>query len=243
MPSHWGAEQIGKMHYGAEEIDKAYVWNGTGWDVVFESFTPYDFYTSFDLPAGRLITVDPNNWYDSPASSIVPTVQAGGSVRTNSTGTDGTYSTWCVHSTPANSDNFEVEIRLAEGWNGYVSGLLVGSNAAMTQYGLLQFTTASGGQGVFMAKDGAYPASTTYSGISGASNDIFTLRKTVANNVATYRGFKNGVQFVQHVDNGVLPAAAASHRYGGMLFTFRRAFFTNYFSAAFADFRIRDIQV
>lgn len=244
MPSHWGAEQIGKMHYGAEEIDKAYVWNGTGWDLVFESFVPYEFYTNFDsLSAGRLITVQPNTWYDSPANSIVPTVQSGGTVRTNSTTTDGTYSTWCVHSTPANSDNFEVEVRMAEGWNGWVSGLLVGSNQAMTDFALLQFTTASGGQAAFVSQNLGFQGSTSYSGVTGASNDLFTFRKTVVSGVATYRGFKNGVQFVQHVDTGVLPANSAAHRYGGMCFTFRRATFTNAFSPAFTDFRIRDIQV
>lgn len=228
-----------------KKLKEVWIWDTatSSFKKIFSGVNKYEFYTNFDsLSAGRLITVDSGNWYDSPAGSIVPTVVAGGTVRTNTTGTDGTYSTWCVHSTPANSDNFEVEIRMAEGWNGYVSGLLVGSNAAMTQFGMLQLTTATGGQGIFIGKDGAYPASSGYSGVSGASNDIFTLRKTVSGGVGTYTGFKNGVQFAQLVDSTPhLPGSASTHRYGGMVFTFRRSFFNNYFSAAFTDFRIKDL--
>jgi len=231
---------------GGDEIDKAYMWNGQGWDLVFESFTPYSFYHNFDgLPTGRLITSDYGKWLDSPAPSndtpVVP-YATGGIVRASSTGQDGFFSTWCIHSTPTNSDNFEVSITMDTGANAYSCGVIVGSEVTMKDFAMVQFSSEANAKGIFLFKNASAAASHAYGSETAPAGAVMTLRKTVANDVATYTFLKNGNVVSSYTDTAkVLPASSAGHRYAGMMFTFRRNFFTNYYSAGFTDFRVTDI--
>lgn len=227
---------------GGDEIDKAYMWNGSGWDLVFEAFQPYSFYHNFDgLPTGRLTTSDYGKWLDSPAGSVYPYV-SGGMVRTNSTGTDGTYSTWCIHSTPTRSDNFEVTITMDSGANNLSCGIIVGSEVTMRDFAMVQFNSDAAAKGIFLFKNEAAAASHAYGSETAPAGAVMTLRKTVVNGVGHYTLLKNGVEVSTYADTGgVLPASSEGHRYGGMMFSFRRSAFQNYYSAGFTDFRVTDL--
>lgn len=248
MPIIQNGTELKRMYLpgtsGNPEIGQAYMWNGSGWDLVFEAFEPYEFFSDFNnIGTGRLTVIDPNNWLDVPSGSVYPVVSTAvaGAIRAANVTADGIYTTTGAHKTPCRSDNFEVTVTLAEAWTAYTSAIVVGSNAAMTDMTFLQMTTDTNAKGLFTMKAGTVATSVAHSG-SGASGDQFTLRKTVVGNSAVYAGFKNGVQFVEHVDPaGNLPVTSEAHRYAGFVFTFRRAFFTNYYSVAFTDFRVRDL--
>lgn len=234
---------------GMDEIESAYMWNGTGWDEVFRRYDPYDFYHNFDgLPTGELanLTSEFGKWTAVTAGSgnNRTYVEArDGMARASAHTTDGTFQPWIIHSTPCRGNDIEVEIRLASAsWNTYSSGILIGMNAQANTGLAVQLNSNASLRTLVRIQNGEFTDTGVTIGGSGQANSLWRVQRRVsADGISTYRIFENNVQVGEWIDAQRLVPNNENHRHGGMMFTFRRALFTSYASAAFTEFRVRDV--